>query len=174
MNLRNWNIGVRLGAASALLLALLAAVGGLGISAMADIEHRLDLIVRHDAAEVVHATTVAAGIRDIMLSMSIMVQSEDKAGREEQKSSIGAARQRYGAAKKALLEGSPDATTRDLLDRLDATLKPAVPVNNKLVELSDAGNRAEASELFVRQSVPSGRTLIAITDEIVAHAGRET
>ncbi|NKE66171.1 HAMP domain-containing protein [Ramlibacter sp. RBP-2] len=170
MGFRNWKIGARLGAGFGLLLVLLAAVGAFGVVTMTNMQQRLDTIVDRNSAQVLHATTVAAGIRDIMLSMSIIVQAGNKEARDAQKANIGGARQRYGNAKKALLENAPDDTIKGLLQRLDAELKPAVPVNNRLLELADQGSPAQASELFITQSEPSGRKLIALTDEIVRHA----
>ena len=170
MDFRNWKIGARLAAAFGLLLVLLGAVGAFGIVTMASMQQRLDTIVGRNAAQVQHATTVAAGIRDIMLSMSIIVQAGNKEARDAQKANIGAARQRYGNAKKALVENAPDEAINGLLERLNAELKLGASANNRALELADQGSPAQASELFITQSEPSGRKLIALTDEMVRQA----
>ncbi|HWI83347.1 methyl-accepting chemotaxis protein, partial [Ramlibacter sp.] len=169
MKFSNLKIGARLGVAFGILLMLVAAIGGLGVATMASIEGRLEQIVGHHMAQVKHADVVSAAIRDIMLSMSIIVQAQDPAVTTAQKAKIAAARDTYGKAKKALAENAGDELTRALLSRIDTTLKPAAAANNRVMALADGGQAKEASDLFLKESEPAGNVLIAAVDQIVAH-----
>jgi methyl-accepting chemotaxis protein len=169
MRLSNFRIGTRLGAGFGFVLVLLAAAGAIGIYSMATIQQRLEQVVNRSSVQIAAATAISAGIRDIMFDLSILVQSEDKAARDAQKVKIGKARERYGNAKKTIAASGPDTSEKAFLDRLDASLKPAVPVNNEILAHLERGERQEATAKFLTQSQPYGRALIAITDEMLAY-----
>jgi methyl-accepting chemotaxis protein len=169
MRLSNFRIGTRLAAGFAFVLVLLSVAGAIGVYSMATIQQRLDHVVSRSSVQVAAATAVSAGIRDIMFDLSVLVQSEDKAARDAQKVKIAQARERYGKAKKTIAESSPDDKEKAFLDRLDATLKPAVPVNNEILAHLEHGERQEATNKFLTQSQPFGRTLIAIAEEMLTY-----
>jgi len=165
----NMRIGVRLAAGFCLLLVLLCVVAALGTNSMAGMQQRVDRLVSKNSAQISQAKTMGDGFRDILLSVSIMVQTEDKAALADHKAKLTAARGKYGKAKKAYLDNDLDDKEKALLARLDAALKTVIPLTNKVVALAEEGNRGEAAGLMLKQSEPAGRAAIAIIDEIVEY-----
>ena len=167
--LLNMRISVRLAVVFSLLLVLLCAVAGLGMNSMAGMQQRVDRLVGKNSAQISHAKTMGDGFRDILLSVSIMVQVEDKAALADHKAKLTAARAKYGKARKAYVDNDLDDQEQALLARLDAALTTVIPLTNKVVALAEEGNRDQAAGLMLKQSEPAGRAAIAIIDEIVDH-----
>jgi methyl-accepting chemotaxis protein len=169
MRFRALTIGTRLLAGFALPLALLATVAALGMTSMAKVQQRLDLLVSKNSAQVTQAKTMADGFRDALLSISAMVLAEDRTMQVEQKAKLMASREKYAKANKAYAEHDLDGKEKALLEKLGAALKTVVPLSNKVVALAEDGSRHDAIELMMNQSEPAGRAAIAIIDEIVAY-----
>jgi len=169
MRVADLRIGTRLGAAFAVLLTLLTIVGAFGVHSMARIQGELDRLVAKNDAQIAHATAMSFAFRDILMSITVMVQARDNQLLQERKARMTAARERYGAAKKAFAGNISDEQERAYLARLDASLKTAIPLSNKSVRLAEEGNLEAASETMIKESEPAGLVAIAIVDELVRY-----
>ncbi|NML61618.1 HAMP domain-containing protein [Massilia sp. RP-1-19] len=170
MSFSNLKIGARLGLGFALvlaLLALLAAVAGVGLASMARIETRLTQIVDDNNVKIFSISNVADNFRDISLAVSNMVVQENPAELQKQVDALAAARARYGKAKKIFLATNLNEQEKTLLARLDAAIAFATPKVDKTVELSVAGSRVEAAQSMTMHSAPGTAAAIAVIDEIV-------
>ena len=168
MSVSNLKIGARLGLGFALVLAMLAAVAGVGLASMSRIETRLTQIVDDNNVKIFAISAVADNFRDISLAVSNMVVQDDPAELQKQIDALAAARVRYGKAKKTFLETELNEQEKALLAKLDASIASTKPKVDKTVELRLAGSRAESAENMTRHSGPGTAAAIGIIDEIVA------
>jgi methyl-accepting chemotaxis protein len=167
MSFSNLKIGTRLGSGFFGVLVLLAAIAGLGLNAMSGVQQRLADIVDGNNVKNFAANEMVDNFRDIALIVSTIVLLEDPAAMQDQKTRLTAAREKYGKAKKVLVESSLDAKEKELLDRLDQSIKAASPLVNKVVELGTQNRNAEATALMMSESAPATRRAIAVIDDIV-------
>jgi methyl-accepting chemotaxis protein len=167
MSLSNLKIGARLGLGFALVLALLAAVAGVGLASMSRIETRLTQIVDDNNVKIFSISAVADNFRDISLAVANMVVQENPAELQKQVDALAAARVRYGKAKKVFLATNLNEQEKALLAKLDTAIAFAKPKVDKTVELSVAGARAEAAQNMTTQSAPATAAAIGVIDEIV-------
>ena len=169
MSLSNFKIGVRLGLGFAFVLALLAAVVALGLFSMGRIDSRTDAIVGNHNVKIFAAGTMGENFRDISLAVASIVLVTDPGDVKDQVGKLAAARARYGAAKKTLLATQLSDKEKDLLAKLDQSIKFAKPKVDKTVELGMAGSRDQATEFMLKESGPATAAAIGVLDEIVAY-----
>jgi methyl-accepting chemotaxis protein len=166
-------IGARLGLGFSLVLALLAAVLGLGLSSMGNIGGKLDRIVSNHSLKVSAANEMVNHFRDIGAINAILVLTQDDAGLQQQKDKLTKAREQYGKAKKILTSFELDDKEKALLAKLDQSLVAAVAGSNKVMEFRMQGNFAEAGEFLVKTSRPLTMASVHVIDEIVAYETQE-
>ncbi|SFC67884.1 methyl-accepting chemotaxis protein [Polaromonas sp. OV174] len=169
MSFANLKIGTRLGLAFALILVIMAVILGQGLSSMSSVQSRLNLIVDEYNAKSFAANEMVDGFRDISLIVSTIVLLEDEAAMLEQKNKLTATREKYGKAKKVLLSIRMDEKEKELLEKLDQSIKAASPLVNQVVELGLQNKNAEALELLMKQSAPATRLAIGVIDELVSY-----
>ena len=136
---------------------------------MSGIQARLAEIVDSDNVKTYAANEMVDNFRDISLIVSTVILLEDEAAIQAQKTKLAAAREKYGKAKKVLLASHLNEKEKELLGKLDDSIKAASPLVNKVIELGSQNRNAEATELMMTQSAPATRKAIAVIDEIVAY-----
>lgn len=166
-------IGARLGLGFSLVLALLAAVLGLGLNSMGNIGAKLDRIVSNHSIKVSAANEMVNNFRDIGAINAILVLTQDDAGMQQQKDKLTKAREQYGKAKKVLTSFELDDQEKALFAKLDQSLVAAVAGSNKVMEFRMQGNFAEAGEFLVKTSRPLTMEAVNVIDEIVAYETQE-
>jgi methyl-accepting chemotaxis protein len=169
MSFKNLKIGIRLGSGFFLILVLLALIAGVGLHAMSGVQGRLADIVEGNNVKNFAANEMVDNFRDIALIVSTVVLLEDESGIQDQKNKLAAAREKYGKAKKVLLDSSLDDREKELMDKLDQSIKLASPLVNKVVELGTQNKNADATALMMSESGPATRKAIAVIDEIVSY-----
>jgi methyl-accepting chemotaxis protein len=167
MSLSNLKIGARMGLGFALVLGLLTVVGALGLISMGRMEAHLTQIVDNHNVKISSASAMGEGFRDISLAISNIVLLADPAELKAQAEKMGAARTRYGAAKKILLSTQLNDNEKDLLAKLDESIRVGKPKTNLTVELGMAGSKAEATEQMLKNATPALAAAIGFVDEIV-------
>jgi methyl-accepting chemotaxis protein len=167
MSFTNLKIGTRLGSGFFLILLLLAVIAGVGLRAMSDVQDRMTDIVDGNNAKNFAANEMVDNFRDIALIVSTVVLLDDESAIHDQKNKLTTAREKYGKAKKVLLGFSLDDKEKELMDKLDQSIKVASPLVNKVVELGTQNKNADATALMMSESGPATRKAIAVIDEIV-------
>jgi methyl-accepting chemotaxis protein len=167
MSLSNLKIGARMGLGFALVLGMLAVVGALGLISMGRMEAHLTQIVDNHNVKISSASAMGEGFRDISLAISNIVLLADPSELKAQAEKMGAARTRYGAAKKILLSTQLNDNEKDLLAKLDESIRVGKPKTNLTVELGMAGSKAEATEHMLKNATPALAAAIGFVDEIV-------
>jgi methyl-accepting chemotaxis protein len=167
MSFTNLKIGIRLGSGFFLILVLLALVAGVGLHAMSGVQGRLAGIVEGNNAKNFAANAMVDNFRDIALIVSTVVLLDDESAIHDQKNKLATAREKYGKAKKVLLDSDLDDREKELMAKLDESIKVASPLVNKVVELGTQNKNADATALMMSESGPATRRAIAVIDEIV-------
>jgi methyl-accepting chemotaxis protein len=173
MSFANLKIGARLGSGFFLVLVLLAAILGLGLNSMANIQQKMDGILSVNSRKVSAANEMVNNFRDIAVAKTMFVLMQDDAGLQEQKARLAKAREKYGKARNLLTSFALDEKEKALFAKLDKGLAAAVPANNKLMELRTQGNFPEATDVLIKISAPNSLELIAVIDELVAYEEQE-
>jgi methyl-accepting chemotaxis protein len=169
MKISNMKIGARLGGGFVLVLVLLAAVLGLGLSSMGSIAEKLDRIVSNHNAKVSAANEMVNNFRDIAAINTMVVVVQDDAGLQQQKDRLTKAREQYREARRRLTSFELDEKEKGLLAKLDQALALAVPASNKMMELRMQGSIPAAAEFLVTTSTAATNGAIHAIDEIVAY-----
>jgi methyl-accepting chemotaxis protein len=164
----NLKIGVRLGLGFALVLALLAAVAGLGLASLGRMDARMTQIVDNYNVKIAAVGAVSENFRDIMVAVSNLVLVSDPGDVKDQADKLAAARARYGKAKKIFLDSQLNDQEKALLAKLDHAIAFAKPKVDKTIEMGMAGKREEATDYMLKESAPGTAAAIVVIDGIVA------
>ena len=171
MSLTQFKIGTRLGIGFAVVLGLLVAVLLVGLYSMAQLSNRTHDIVTDKNVKMAAANTMSDNVRNITLAITSVVVAPTEALVQAELAKIGEARKKYGAAKEILQKKITTDKETALMAELDAALKAGAPLNNKVIELRNAGQTEEAIAFLTQQAAPSLKRVLGALDSLVALEG---
>eukprot|EP01133_Synstelium_polycarpum_P018461 gene18461-22092_t len=171
MSLTQFKIGTRLGIGFAVVLGLLVAVLLVGLYSMAQLSNRTHDIVTDKNVKMAAANTMSDNVRNITLAITSVVVAPTEALVQAELAKIGDARKKYGAAKEILQKKITTDKETALMAELDAALKAGAPLNNKVIELRNAGQTEEAITFLTQQAAPSLKRVLGALDSLVALEG---
>ncbi len=171
MSLTQFKIGTRLGIGFAVVLGLLVAVLLVGLYSMAQLSARTHDIVTDKNVKMAAANTMSDNVRTITLAITSVVVAPTEALVQAEMAKIGDARKKYGAAKEILQKKITTDKETALMAELDAALKAGAPLNNKVIELRNAGQTEEAIAFLTQQAAPSLKRVLGALDSLVALEG---
>jgi methyl-accepting chemotaxis protein len=158
MKIANLNIGVRLGAAFALILSMLVAVAALGIDQMAAIQRSMVVITEGNDAEANLASVMRLTVEDGgtgLRNMMLLDKAEDKQKEVER---VHTQNQLYDDAEAKLRKtfaafGMIDEE-KNLLQKIQDDRTAAQPLGEKVIALSMANQTADAVSLLIKEQRP--------------------
>ena len=171
MSLTQFKIGTRLGIGFAVVLGLLVAVLLVGLYSMGQLSNRTHDIVTDKNVKMAAANTMSDNVRTITLAITSVVVAPTEALVQAELAKIGDARKKYGAAKEILQKKITTDKETALMAELDAALKAGAPLNNKVIELRNAGQTEEAIAFLTQQAAPSLKRVLGALDSLVALEG---
>ncbi|MES2116442.1 MAG: methyl-accepting chemotaxis protein [Pseudomonadota bacterium] len=163
----NLKIGTRLRLGFALMLAMVAAVAGLGLASMGRVDARIAQIVDDHNVKIFSAGVMGENFRNVLLATASIVLVTDPGDVKDQVGKLAVARARYGAAKKTLLATQLNESDKRLLAKLDQAIAFSRPKIDQAVALGIAGARDAATGYMLKESIPSALVAIGVIDEIV-------
>jgi methyl-accepting chemotaxis protein len=169
MSFSNLKIGARLGLGFLLVLGLLVGVLGLGINSMGHVQDRLEDIVSDDNVKVEAANKMVDNIRDIASQISNLVMLTDEAGKQAEKAKMAESRAKYAEAKTVLVKLAVSDKEKALMEKVNELLVKAVPLNNKVMELSFQSQDVEAIAVLMKEAAPALRATLSSLDDVVAY-----
>ena len=98
----NLKIGTRLALGFIVVLLFLAAILGMGVLALGQLQSRMDNLVNDSNVKLAAANTMLDQIRDIYAAAGMVVLVPEEAGKQAQMKQVAEARAKYGAAKVTL------------------------------------------------------------------------
>ncbi|OEZ84931.1 methyl-accepting chemotaxis protein II [Janthinobacterium sp. HH104] len=173
MSLTQFKIGTRLGIGFAVVLGLLVAVLLVGLYSMGQLSARTHDIVADKNVKMAAANTMSDNVRNITLAITSIVVAPTEALVQAELAKIGESRKKYGAAKKTLQKKISTDKETALMAELDAALKSGAPLNNKVIELRNAGQTDEAIAFLTQQAAPSLKRVLGALDSLVAYEGEQ-
>ncbi|SEK17372.1 MULTISPECIES: methyl-accepting chemotaxis protein [unclassified Variovorax] len=173
-SLLNLKIGTRLGAGFGAVLLLLAAVVGLGLNAMADIQSRLNGIVTENNVKIAAVNDMADSIRDIAILDGNLILLQDDAAMREESKKISVARERYTEARGRLAKLLASTEGKGLLTQIDEKVGVLVPLNGQLSEFALQNKNEEATALFISKFQPAVRAVLVELDSMDAHQNKRS
>ena len=173
MSLTQFKIGTRLGIGFAVVLGLLVAVLLVGLYSMGQLSARTHDIVTDKNVKMAAANTMSDNVRNITLAITSVVVAPTEALVQAELAKIGEARKKYGAAKETLQNKISTDKEKALMAELDAALKSGAPLNNKVIELRNAGQTEEAIAFLTQQAAPSLKRVLGALDSLVAYEGEQ-
>ena len=157
MILRQAKIGTRLAGGFVVMLALLAVMTVIGLGTMWTMRGQLDEIINDNNVRLRYANQALASVLEIIQSVrTVVILGENSAG-AELKSQIPAMRDRYKEAMARLDRLDRTKAGQELLATVKSQIPPAAAANNKVLELSLAGKKAESAELMLKEAMPLSR-----------------
>ena len=173
MSLTQFKIGTRLGIGFAVVLGLLVAVLLVGLYSMGQLSNRTHDIVTDKNVKMAAANTMSDNVRTITLAITSVVVAPTEALVQAELAKIGDARKKYGAAKEILQKKITTDKETALMAELDAALKAGAPLNNKVIELRNAGQTEEAIAFLTQQAAPSLKIVLGALDSLVAYEAQQ-
>ncbi len=173
MSLTQFKIGTRLGIGFAVVLGLLVAVLLVGLYSMGQLSARTHDIVADKNVKMAAANTMSDNVRNITLAITSVVVAPTEALVQAELAKIGEARKKYGAAKETLQKKISTDKETALMAELDAALKAGAPLNNKVIELRNAGQTDEAIAFLTQQAAPSLKRVLGALDSLVAYEAEQ-
>ena len=173
MSLTQYKIGTRLGIGFAVVLGLLVAVLLVGLYSMGQLSARTHDIVADKNVKMAAANTMSDNVRNITLAITSVVVAPTEALVQAELAKIGEARKKYGAAKETLQKKISTDKETALMAELDAALKSGAPLNNKVIELRNAGQTEEAIAFLTQQAAPSLKIVLGALDSLVAYEAEQ-
>ncbi|WP_219118732.1 methyl-accepting chemotaxis protein [Janthinobacterium sp. UMAB-56] len=173
MSLTQFKIGTRLGIGFAVVLGLLVAVLLVGLYSMGQLSARTHDIVTDKNVKMAAANTMSDNVRNITLAITSVVVAPTEALVQAELAKIGESRKKYGAAKETLQKKISTDKETALMAELDAALKSGAPLNNKVIELRNAGQTEEAIAFLTQQAAPSLKRVLGALDSLLAYEAQQ-
>ncbi len=167
MSFLNLKIGTRLALGFSVVLLFLAAILGMGVFSLGNLQSRMDELVNGNNVRLAAANTMLDQIRDINAAAGMMVLIPDEAGKQVQMKQVSEARAKYGVAKAALDKLVQTEEGKAALAKVDTALAVAVPLNNQLFDLALKNMTQEAAEHLVGKSEPATRAALEQLNNLV-------
>ncbi|UUX94542.1 methyl-accepting chemotaxis protein [Aquabacterium sp. J223] len=168
----NLKIGVRLGLAFLLLIALLCGMYAVALDKLGALNSALTTITEVNNPELITAAKMMSEVKESGVRLRNMVLVTDDAGIRQQQDLLTGARKRYDALEADLdrmfreLPGTTDAE-RTLWDRLKAMKGPAQSSQDRVIPLALQNKNDEAAEVLVKDSGPKVLEWSNVLQELV-------
>ncbi|MET3134388.1 methyl-accepting chemotaxis protein [Oxalobacteraceae bacterium GrIS 1.11] len=171
MNLAKMKVGTRLGLGFALVLVLLVAVTGVGISRMGQIQARLDHVVGVNNVVTRLVIELRANVSDRITSLRILTLMSDAGDMEPEMARIKARTSQYEAAQRILqAQFAREATPEEaaLLAAVREQEGAAMPAIAKASDLWLANKAEEATKVLIKEIRPVQKKWLEALDQLAA------
>jgi methyl-accepting chemotaxis protein len=178
MKIANTRVGTRLGIGFALVMILLAGVTALGIMNMAKVQQRLEKVLTINNVQSRLAATMRNAVMDRMISLRNVALVQDAAELEQEVDRINSQNQQYLSAEEQLEQmltsSESTAEMKAVLEKVKAAANVAKPLMIKAMELSQAHQQAEATQLLLKEVRPVQQQWLDGLDELVKTVDKQS
>jgi len=170
--IKNLKIGTRLGLGFGFVLLLLILVSGMGIKRMAEIQGRLDEIVKVNNEEARLATDMRVHANTISMMMRDQLLLTDAEALKKATERLDKARTSYDEADKKLgqmfdtIEGTT-AKEKSLLAKIREMRQVIQPLNKKVSTLSLENKKDEAILALTKEALPAQQARLEVIQELI-------
>lgn len=135
------------------------------LSHMKEQQARLDSVVHTHMVKAVWAAQMRRAARERTLILHRLLLVEDPFDRDEELLSFGVMAGRFGRARASLLAMDLPEKERALIERQGKLTEKAVPIQDRIVELTEEGQREEAMQLLKEEAVEAQGNVLAVVDD---------
>ncbi|KPF68491.1 hypothetical protein IP84_09300 [beta proteobacterium AAP99] len=155
MSLNNLSIRVKLGAAFALLVALMLGMGAVALMELTDLNKRFGVVVNVNNERIDRANDLSESVHVVVRVIRTIALLDDPAVREREYEKVRKARLAYAQAWEALekLPESPSAI--ELMRPIASARDKTMPLNDRVVELARSNDRQAVVELLLKEAGPA-------------------
>ena len=164
----NLKIGMRLGGAFALVLALMMGLAAVGLNSMGKIQDGLNNIVRSNVYKMELLRDMSDSVHIVARVMRTLILLEDEAQMAQEFKKIEAARSSYDAAFEALEKTPADEAGKAFRARLQQARLLARSLNDQVTTLARANRNAEALALLIKEAAPATQKWQDVLKEDIA------
>lgn len=165
----NLKIGVKLGLAFGFLLLMIIVTICFGLSSTSKVNKSAEEMAKVEYVNSSNAFMAAKSLDDLSGSIRLMVMLKEPAAIAAEKRKIEEARTKYRNSMAKLEEMVKSEKGLKLLAAAKEAIAPAVEVNNRILELTQAGRQEEAISLLVREGAPLTQKIQDAFDEQVKY-----
>jgi methyl-accepting chemotaxis protein len=165
----NLGIGVKMGLVFGFMLLMLVVTICFGLYSTKNVNDSVEQIAKGNYVKTIYAVQAANALKDLEGSIRLIVLMKDRNAIEKEKVKIGESRLKYRAAMKNLEEMEKSKKGINLIDKAKKEIAPAVVVNNKVLELAEAGKSDEAASLLIGEGAPLTMKIQDAFDEQVKY-----
>ena len=150
-------IMVRLGIGFGLLLLVMAAVGLANLHLINKIDHNLEVIVNNSHMRTAKSYEALMALHKVQSAVRQSVLAFNQTLDEQAFKDIQTGRQEYKDAITQLETLDKSETGKTLIEKVKEVTAPAAAINNRALELEDAGHHDEAIDLLVHEAIPASQ-----------------
>lgn len=154
MKFLNFKIGVRLGAAFALMLVMMIIVAGIGFTSLRSADSYTQKIVDSSMAKINYSRDMKEKVHIVTRVVRSVALLDSMEIKEREAKEIYMAREKYNQAWRALNQIPTNAKGQAIRDRIEAARATAVPVMDKVIKLALANRGNEAIDLLLNVAAP--------------------
>ncbi|SNB44788.1 methyl-accepting chemotaxis protein [Geobacter sp. DSM 9736] len=154
MKFNDYRIGTRLAIGFGVVLLLSCSLTALGVTGMSKINASLERIVNVNYEKIKQANYSMTAINGLVTSIQRMMVTTDREAKLEEKANIDNMRGSYKAAMDKLEKLEVQEEGKRMIANVKSALEAAKKANNEVIELSLAGNNAQAVSVFVKEAAP--------------------
>ena len=155
MKFTDFKIGTRLALAFGLVVVLSVASAALALKELASVEHNLEDIVTDNNVRIKLTHQMAESVHVVSRVLRTMVLLHDKDAVATQEAKLVKARALYDHGWDALQKFPPSEAGKVLRAKIVAAAQTAQVLNNKVIDLAQAGNDAEAIVVLLKEAGPA-------------------
>ena len=157
MSLNNLRVSAKLGAAFALLAALMLSMGVFALFELNDANERLETVVNQNNYRTEHANDLSQSVHIVARVMRTIALLDDPAARDKEYEKIADARVNYVESWQALEKIPASGKGIELRGAMQTAREKTVPLNDRVIELAKSDNRQEATALLLKEAGPAAQ-----------------
>lgn len=169
--LKNLKIGVRLGIGFALILLLLLGVAATGLSRMAEMDEKIEEIIKVNNQEVKFANEMDEALLATGIAIRNMVIDSDEAHMQREIKHVKVLREKYRDAEsklsKMLAEYNGGEAEKALMTQIKSAEATAWPIVEKVMALAIAKDAANASVVLVKEEIAAHEKWGALLEQMI-------
>jgi methyl-accepting chemotaxis protein len=172
--MQDTKIGKRLAITYGCSLAFLVVIAVIALVSMAKMNANLDQIVKMSNAKVKAANEMRASVISVIMGFETQILSRDRAVVDREKTLVATGRDAYKKALETLKKLETTDEGKKMIANAEAVIAVARDIDDKALELAEAGKAAEAATLFGKQARPAILKMEEDTKALIDYSENQT
>jgi len=163
-SLGHWKYGLILGFST--LLLLIGFVSTIGLQTLDDTDQRLKAIVATQLQKLILTKTMHAAARERTVILAKLIYLEDPFDRDEEILRFQQMAVDFGVARRQLIDLRLSPFEANLVEEQGQRTRKALPLQERVIELSAAGQLAQAQAILVQEAIPAQTAVLDVLAEL--------